>query len=208
MQNKKTYSLVLGGYVNGYSIIRELYEKDLKNIALFSCGKSLAMHSNKINYFQFIDNKANSLKNAILKLKKQCDYIVIFPTDDLELENLHTIYNDIKEFCFIPFNYDNILQSLDKYVQYNFCEKYNIPYPKTQNIEIIEDITKIENMIFPILIKPNKRDDITTDVFRSLFLETIEEYNKNIEQLKYFINKNIIFIASEFIPGDDTNIYA
>ena len=35
MQTKKIYSLVLGGYVNGYSIIKELYEKDLRNIALF-----------------------------------------------------------------------------------------------------------------------------------------------------------------------------
>jgi predicted ATP-grasp superfamily ATP-dependent carboligase len=208
MQNKKIYSLVLGGYVNGYSIIKELYEKDLRDIALFSYGKSLATYSNKINHFQSIDKSAISLKNAILKLKKECDYIVVFPTDDLQLENLHTIYDDIKEFCFIPFNYDNVLQSLDKFVQYSFCEKYDIPYPKTQNIETIKDITKIETMIFPILIKPNKRDDITTDVFRSLFLDTLEEYRNNIEKLEYFINKNITFLASEFIPGDDTNIYA
>ena len=208
MQNKKIYSLVLGGYVNGYSIIKELYEKDLRDIALFSYGKSLATYSNKINHFQSIDKSAIGLKNAILKLKKECDYIVIFPTDDLQLENLHAIYNELKEFCFIPFNYDNVLQSLDKFVQYSFCEKYNIPYPKTQNIETIKDITKIETMMFPVLIKPNKRDDATTDVFRSLFLETLEEYRNNIEKLEYFINKNITFLASEFIPGDDTNIYA
>lgn len=54
MESKKTYSLVLGGYVNGYSIIRELYEKELRNIALFSYGKSLGSYSNKINYFQSI----------------------------------------------------------------------------------------------------------------------------------------------------------
>jgi predicted ATP-grasp superfamily ATP-dependent carboligase len=208
MINKKTYSLVLGGYINGYSIIRELNEKGLVNIALFDYGKSLGSKSNKINHYQSIDKSSDSLKNAILKLKMECDYIVIFPTDDLQLENLYAIYEEIKEFCFVPFNYDNVIQSLDKYVQYSFCEKYDIPYPKTQNIEIIEDLNKIEIMMFPILIKPNKRDDITTDVFRSLFLENIEEYKKNKEKLQYFINKNITFLASEFIPGDDTNIYA
>ena len=208
MQTKKIYSLVLGGYVNGYSIIRELYEKDLRNIALFDYGKSLGSKSNKISYYTSIDKTHKSLKDAILELKKMCDYIVIFPTDDLQLENLHAIYDDIKEFCFVPFNYDNVLQSLDKYVQYSFCEKYDIPYPKTQNIETVKDLDKIKRMMFPILVKPNKRDDITTDVFRSLYLENLEEYKKNIEKLKYFIDKNITFLASEFIPGDDTNIYA
>jgi len=208
LQTKKIYSLVLGGYVNGYSIIRELYSNELRDIALFSYGKSLSSYSNKINHFKSIEKTSESLRDAILNLKDKCDYIVIFPTDDLQLENLHEIYQDIKEFCFVPFNYDNVLQSLDKYIQYSFCEKYDIPYPKTQNIETIVDITKIETMMFPILIKPNKRDDITTDVFRSLFLETIKEYKENIEKLKYFINKNITFLASEFIPGDDTNIYA
>ena len=208
MKNKKIKLLVLGGYINGYSIIKELYEKDLKNITLFSYGKSLASFSNKINYFQSIDKTSESLKNAILKLKEECEYIIIFPTDDLQLENLHSIYHDIKEFCFVPFNYDNVIESLDKYVQYSYCEKFDIPYPKTQNIEMVQDLEKINSMMFPILLKPNKRDDITTDVFRSLFLETIEEYRKNIEKLEYFLNKNITFLASEFIPGDDTNIYA
>lgn len=207
-QTKKTYALVLGGYVNGYSIIKELHSCGVENIALMSYGKSLSQYSNKIDYFKSIEKTLQSLKNAILELKKECDYIVIFPTDDLQLENLHAIYDEIKDFCFVPFNYHNVLKSLDKYIQYSFCEKYDIPYPKTQNIETKDDIQKINSMMFPVLIKPNKRDDITTDVFRSLFLKTIDEYKKNIEKLEYFLDKNIIFLASEFIPGDDTNIYA
>jgi D-aspartate ligase len=204
----KTYALVLGGYVNGYSIIKELHSCGVENITLMSYGKPLASYSNKINYFKSIDKTSKSLFNAIKELKQECDYIVIFPTDDLQLENLHAIYEDIKEFCFLPFNYENILESLDKYVQYSYCEKYDIPYPKTQHIETIEDIQKINSMMFPVLVKPNKRNDLVTDVFRSLFLETVEDYKKNISKLKYFIDKNLTFLASEFIPGDDTNIYA
>ena len=208
MKNQKIYSLVLGGYVNGYSIIKELYAKGLRNIVLLSYGKSLACYSNKIIFFKSIKKTSQSLKDAIIELKKQCDYIVIFPTDDLQLEYLHDIYADIEEFCFIPLNYNNFLQSIDKYVQYSYCKKHDIPYPKTKNIQTITDIEKIEGMMFPVLVKPNKRDDINTDIFRSLFLETINDYNIHVENLKYFINKNSTLIASEFIPGDDTNIYA
>lgn len=205
---KKTYALILGGYVNGYCIIKELYACGVKDIALLSHEKSLASYSNKISHFQSIGKSAESLKEAIKALKKKSDYIVIFPTDDLHIENLHAIYEEIKEFCFVPFNNQNILESLDKYEQYSYCEKYNIPYPKTQNIETIKDINKIKFMIFPVLIKPKKRDDLNTDVFRSLYLENIEDYHHNKTKLSDFINKNIAFLASEFIPGDDTNIYA
>ncbi len=208
MEIKKIYTLVLGGYINGYSIIKELYSKRVENIVLFSYGRSIASYSNKINYFKSIENTAQSLKKEIIELKKQCDYIIIFPTDDLQLENLYEIYNEIESFCFIPFNYDNLKDSLNKFVQYSYCEKYNIPYPKTQNIESIRDIAEIEKMLFPVLIKPNKRDDLVTDVFRSLLLRDNEELEKNKNKLRYFLDKNITFLASEFIPGDDTNIYA
>jgi len=208
MQNKKVYALVLGGYVNGYSIIKELSEKKVSNIALFDYGRSLASKSNKIEYYQSITKDSESLKKALYELKKKCDYIVIFPTDDLQLENLYEIYDDIKDFCFLPFNRTNLLESLDKFVQYSFCEKYDIPYPKTQNIEKVESLEKIQTMMFPLLVKPNKREDLTTDVFRSLFLDNIEEFYKHRVSIENFLTKGITFLASEFIPGDDTNIYA
>ncbi len=208
MESREVYTLVLGGYVNGYSIIRELHAKGVENIALFSYGRSLASYSNKINYFKSIEKSSESLKKEIIELKKQCDYIVIFPTDDLQLENLHKIYNDIKDFCFIPFNYDNLIESLDKYVQYSYCEEFDIPYPKTIDIKQLNDVNKIETMMFPVLVKPNKRDDLVTDVFRSLFLNNVEDFYSNKEKLSCFLDKNITFLASEYIPGDDTNIYA
>jgi predicted ATP-grasp superfamily ATP-dependent carboligase len=202
------FALILGGYINGYSIVKELHENKVKNIALFDYNKSITSRSNKINFFKKITRTANSLKNALLELKEKTDFIIIFPTDDLQLENLHFIYGEIKDFCFIPFNYNNIIDTLDKYVQYSFCEKYNIPYPKTQNIINEGDINKIRFMKFPVLIKPNKRNDINTDVFRSLFLETIHDYSKNFDKIKYYLDKQITFLVSEFIPGDDTSIYA
>lgn len=204
---KKIYSLVLGGHVNGYSIIKELNSNNLRNIALFSYNKSIATYSNKINYCAFIDKTSDSLRTAIIQLKKKCNYIVIFPTDDLQIENLHIIYHDIKDFCFIPFNYENILESLDKSIQYSFCEKFNIPYPKTQIINLIDDLKKFDDMTYPVVLKPNKRKDISTKVFRSLFLETFNDYKNNIKEITYYLNKKITFLASEVIPGDDTKIF-
>lgn len=201
--------VVLGSYINGYSIIRELSENNINNIALFSYGKSLAWYSNKIKYRARINKSSESLQTELLRLKKEYEYIVIYPTDDLQLENLHAIYNEIKDFCYIPINNKNIINSLDKYHQYSYCEKYNIPYPKTFNIDSLKSLDLLDGkMMFPVLFKPNKREDITTNVFRSLFIENKEDFKKKKNIVEVFLEKGVTFLASEFIPGDDTNIYA
>ncbi len=202
------FSLVLGGYVNGYSIIKELREKGLENIVLFDYVTSLSSKSNKIKYYRYIDKSAESLRKAIFELKAQADYIVIFPTEDTQLENLYAIYDEIKDFCFIPINRNNIIQSLDKYIQYKYCEKYGIPYPKTLSIESSEDAMSIVSMEFPLLIKPKKRVDLKSDVFRSLLLNNLSEFNVHRQRILDFVKQGVAFLVSEYIPGNDDCIYA
>ena len=60
---KNEVALVLGGHVNGYSIIKELSEESVNDIALFDYGSSISRFSNKVIYKAQIDKKASSLKN-------------------------------------------------------------------------------------------------------------------------------------------------
>ncbi|WP_250987340.1 hypothetical protein [Methanoculleus oceani] len=200
--------LVLGGYINSYSIIQELYEKHVIEIILLDTTRSVASYSNKIKKFVLIENSPDALRDEIQKLHEDYDYIVIFPTNDLHLEYLHQVYADISSYCFMPFNYNNLLQCLDKYTQYEHCEQLNVPYPKTMCINSIEDLDKMSTLKYPVIIKPRKRDDISTDVFRNLQLQTkldLEAYSVYIEK---YLAKGITFLASEIIPGDGSNIYA
>ena len=127
-----------------------------------------------------------------------------FPTDDLQVENLY----QIKVFCYLPFNPDTVMQSFDKYYQYSVCEKIGIPYPKTCRLNKVADLEKVEDLIFPVLVKPSTRVDIVQNVFRNIYLEDSEKYLAEKTKLKEFIEQGVEFIASEFVPGDDTNIYA
>jgi len=203
-----TLALVLGGHVNGYSIVKELYEEGVNDIALFDYGRSLARYSNKVNYCTKINKTSEGLLSELLKLNQKYDYIVLFPTDDLQLENLSSIYDQIQEFCYIPFNQENILKCLDKSYQYEICEKNDIPYPKTVNIRNAYDLDHIEELTFPLLIKPSIRKDLYIDVFRNIYIENINIYEKEKQSLIDYIHKGVEFLVSEFIPGDDTNIYA
>ena len=205
---KNEVALVLGGHVNGYSIIKELSEQSVNDIALFDYGSSISRFSNKVIYKDQIDKTASSLKNEIKKLHQKYEYIVIFPTDDLQLENLHNIYDEISDFCYLPFNKRNLLRTLDKFYQYETCEACGVPYPKTKQIKRSEDLNDISSLVFPLLIKPSTRKDIVMDVFRTLYLETLEDYESNKLQLISFVERGVEFVVSEYIPGDDTNIYA
>lgn len=201
-------ALVLGGYVNGYSIIQELHEKRVQNIILFDSSKKLASYSNKIKKFILIDETPESLLKEIRNLHEEYERVIVFPSDDLYLENLHAIYDKISPFCFLPFNQENLKECLDKYVQYSYCEALGVPYPKTMEIQKKEDIENIKKIQFPIIIKPKKREDMKTNVFRNLILTGLKEVEKNRKDLERHLDTGISFLASEIIPGDGSCIYA
>ena len=201
-------ALILGGYVNGYSIIQELYEKKIYNIILFDTSKKIGSYSNKIKKFVLIDKTPESLYQQLNKLHEKYKKIIIFPTNDLELENLHKIYPKIKSFCFLPFNYENLLDCSDKCVQYSYCEKLGVPYPKTLSIKNGNDLKNIPSIQFPVLIKPTKREDLKIDLFRNLQLNNSKDLKENWQNLQHYLSLGITFIASEIIPGNGSNIYA
>jgi predicted ATP-grasp superfamily ATP-dependent carboligase len=68
-----------------------------------------------------------------------------------------------------------------------------------------EKLNNIVDLKFPIFIKPNKLYK-NKNVFRGLKLNNFGEFEKNIKKITNFLDNGVIFLVSEFIPGDDTNI--
>lgn len=205
---KESCALILGGYVNGYSIIQELSEKGIKDIILFDDKKQFGAYSNKIKRFALVKNDPEALLKEITALRGNYDKVIPYPTDDLHIENLWRIREKIRDYCFLPFNEENIIEQSDKYMQYQCCEKLGVPYPKTIRINSPEDLKNIASIPFPILVKPVKREDLKIKVFRNLQIKSTEELNRSIEEIEDFVSRGVSFIASEIIPGDGSNIYA
>ena len=201
-------ALVLGGHVNGYSIINELHSCGIKNIALFDSGKSLARRSNKIIYQATIDKSREALLHELNNLNRRFDYIVVFPTNDVQIKNLYLLYDQVSSFCYLPFNRHTVLNSLDKFFQYKTCDLIGVPYPKTAHASKVEDLDVVDKLTFPLLVKPTVRWDLTTDVFRTLYLSSYEQFERYHSRILKNIEGGVEFAISEYIPGDDTNIYA
>jgi predicted ATP-grasp superfamily ATP-dependent carboligase len=201
-------AVVLGGYVNGYAVIRELHDLGVANVWLLDYGQSLSRWSNKLTGCTRIKTSAASLKAALLVLHQKFERLVIYPTDDLQLELLAEIHDDVASFCFLPFNSSNLLRCLDKTVQYEYCEQLGVPYPKTRSLSYEQDFAGISALAFPLIIKPIKRDDLTSSVFRSLYVEAPSDLIACREMLLEHMARGIGFLVSELVPGDDTQIYA
>jgi D-aspartate ligase len=198
----KNCAVVLGGYVNGYSIIQELHSSGVNDLVLIEYGDQLAGKSNKLKQVIPIAKTKESLLKALQKLHESYEFLVLFPSDDLQLELLKKIEVEIKEFCFLPFNSKNIIQSLDKYYQYEACERLGVPYPKTLNVESVEQFKSAKNLLFPLLIKPNTRKDLEVDIFRNLQIKSPEELEKQTSQFEYYFEKGLTFLISEIVPGN------
>ncbi|MCK9592931.1 MAG: hypothetical protein M0Q91_13080 [Methanoregula sp.] len=200
-------ALIIGGYVNGYSIIQELFENGVRDIVLFSAVKQPGSRSNKIKKFVLIDLSPDSLLKELQILSQDYDFIVPFPTDDLQLENFNAIRDKISHFCYIPFNKVNFTECLNKYTQYIYCDILGVSRPKTIEIRTVEDIETIAEISYPVIIKPTTRFDEKINIFRTLHVQNEQDLTNNKETLKNFILHGISFIASEVIPGDCSNIY-
>ncbi len=204
---KKTANIVLGSYVNGYSIIQELHENGVKDIIVIDIDKDVSAYSNKIKRFIQIDNNIESLHSALKYLSKKYELLILYPNQDIYIKYLSDLYLKIKDYSFIAFNQSTIKESLNKIVQYDYCEKLNIPYPNTLLVNKLDDINKIYELDFPVIIKPSERDNISGNVFRNLLLNSKNEYDL-LSELSKHINNGISFLASEVIPGDGSNIYS
>ncbi len=204
----KIANIILGSYINGYSIIQELYENNVRDIYVLDVSKDVSAYSNKINGFYKIKNNEDSIFNVLKEISHKYDLLVLYPNQDIYVEHLCNLYPAIKDFCFIAFNPENAVLFQDKMVQYQFCKILDVPCPNVLGINNEDDLKKIYTLTMPVLIKPTKRDNLSSRVFRTLLLNTEKDFETHLEQLKNFVSEGVTFVASEVIPGDGSNIFA
>lgn len=205
----KSCAVVLGGYINGYAIINELHSKGVREIALFTNHRQLAFFSNKAKKKFIILKTKEDLLQKLESLKKEYDLLVLFPTDDWYVEQLALLEPTINNFTFIPFNTHTVKHCSNKFVQYDFCKRLNIPFPKTVLLNKPYNFQDVQLLDFPIIVKPVVRNDLMFDVFRSKRFQTADELSNFNPYLIKYMDSGYEFIASEIIPGTSSgNIYA
>ncbi|MGV3763837.1 carboxylate--amine ligase [Parapedobacter sp.] len=205
----KSNAVILGGYINGYAIINELYAEGVEDIILVTYTKKLAYYSNKISGKYLVQMDAGSLLKVLKIISNESRQLVLYPTDDWFVEKLAAIYEEIKSFCFIPINHKNVIELSNKNEQYRHCQALGIPYPKSVEVESENDIENIKSLALPLIVKPNVRKDLSNSIFRSKRLNDTQAVDSFKEELLSLITAGNSFVVSEIIPGTSSgNIYA
>lgn len=206
-------AVVLGGHVNGYSIIQELADCGVKEIALVVYHKSsgmpqLATRSRYVNHVYRMQKSAESLRNILETIHERHDLLVVYPTDDHQLELLCQLAPEISGFCFLPLNPEKTLKYQDKFEQYAACERFGVPYPKTVLLHGPGDLDSLRNLMWPVIVKPVTRQDITTRLFRLKIYDSMDALLLDAEAFAAYFKQGQRFIASEVIPGDGSTLYS
>ncbi|SBV32772.1 protein of unknown function [uncultured Sphingopyxis sp.] len=208
IKSNRHAAVVFGGYVNGYSIIRELSDGGVDSIFLIDNRRSIGSFSNRISKFIKVEKDSERYIEILERISKDYEFLVIFPTADDHIEILSGIESKISEFSFLPFNERTSKKYLDKIAQYAACEKADVPFPKTFEISQKHDLKLLESMAYPVIVKPRSREDLGKDVFRNLVLNSDSDLSKNKAVLEDILLRGIKLMASEIVPGEDDTIYA
>jgi predicted ATP-grasp superfamily ATP-dependent carboligase len=207
-KSDKSAAIVLGGYVNGYSIVRELSDSGIEAIFVIDNKINICMFSNKIKKFLKFDKSKEGLSRVLMDISRDYEYLVLFPTDDDHIELINSIEYDISKFCFLPFNEKSSGKYLDKVEQYAACEKAGVPFPKTVKISEKYDLKLLVDLLYPIIIKPRSREDLGGSVFRNLTIVSDSDLSEKKAVLEDALIRGIKLMASEIVPGEDDTIYA
>lgn len=206
MEHKKIANVVLGSYVNGYSIVRELTENGVSEIIVMDVVKDVAAFSKKVNHFIKIQNTAKSLRSALSTLSTSYDLLILYPNQDIYVEYLSDMYPEIAGYSFMAFNPENAVAYQDKMKQYQFCKELQVPHPEVVLLQEEQDLDLLHSFQFPVLLKPTMRDNLRADVFRNLKLENEADIAKHAPDISAHLRFGTQFVASEIIPGDGSNI--
>ena len=123
----KSKALVLGLYINGYSIIRELAkDPSIKIVGLDYDRTSIGLVSRYLSERYVVDynDKDEVLLNFLINYgKKQDEKTVIYPTHDFYTKLLAKYYNELQDYYYIPINPGTIPIVISKMNQYSMCEQ-------------------------------------------------------------------------------------
>lgn len=220
MQKHPKFTVVLlGSDFNVYGMARSLYEKYRTPIQAYAQVQYTPTKDTKIVHVKTIPGFAKDPVwiNTMMKLKQQYakhpEPVILIGCSDGYAQLIAMHKDELNDVFVCPYvDYSKIKKLNDKENFYRVCDKYHLPYPKTQIItrkmyEAHEPLT--QPFGYPVELKPADSVEWLSIHFkgrRKTF--TI----KNADELKHIIHEiyghgyQHDLIMQDFIPGDDSHM--
>ena len=200
--------LVLGGEENALALVRCLNKQHI-SVSIAAYDDCLAKHSFHTKKF-YSCPKGDSIAEfwqalLITENTASLNNALIFPCSDEALVFLTKHKSELtKKYKLYDFSEQLICNLLDKQKTIDLANDAGIPAPKYWSISSIDDLQKVCDVTYPLMLKPKN-----TYEFSKLYgskLLTANSLNELTEKSNLMISRNIDFIVCEIIHGPDTNL--
>lgn len=215
----KVIIIVLGGGTNALGQIRSAHQAGYECINIVERG--LHSWSRKSKYCKgYVAphpyNDRNNCLNFLLKVIKPLSVkpFLLFASDDwMDLIGENEAL--FRAVSYIPqSDWNKLSQLYNKKYLYRIAEEICIPYPKTIEVEKLEDIQELVNKIqSPYIVKPQttvSQNEITKCGI--VFYHRTQKFESKVKLMEWvniLLKNNINFpvLIQEFIPGNATTLY-
>ncbi|MFB6340638.1 hypothetical protein ACE1ET_02895 [Saccharicrinis sp. FJH62] len=199
--------IVLGGHIQGLTIIRILGKLGIPSVLIDNTSINLARYSRYCKTFYKCENEEIlSTLEGFRKVNKYKDWAV-FPTNDFHVELLSKNRENLNKYFKVTSDEWSILKTwFNKRESYKFVQSLDITIPKTWYCDTLDELNSVD--IFPCIIKPAVMHRFYTQVKQKVFVckdkfDLIDYFNKAVE-----IIPNDEIIIQEIIPGSSENQYS
>lgn len=208
--------VILGGNIGAYGIARAFHEAYHINSIIMSTVPTGPVQNSAIA-FNIIEPKMkefNVLKNRLIQLGESASKVpkILIGSDDWHVEFIIQLKNVLNDEWIIPYiSHDMFKELTDKSSFYKLCNKLEIDYPKTIEVDMSKPVN-IPGISFnyPAVVKPSnsinyQRLDFLTKkkVYIAYSEQELRTIIQNVNQAGYSGK----LLIQEFIPGEDTAMH-
>jgi predicted ATP-grasp superfamily ATP-dependent carboligase len=207
MQKHLVPAVVIGGELNGLSVCRSLAAGGIPTYVLDTKRRNPAMWSRYATPVKTEILRGSQLILALQHLQKRLgERPVLIITDEMALltisEHRESLL-DLYRFRLPPHN--TVLMLHDKAEFHKFAMANNLPIPNGAIVSQLDDLLHLDNLRFPIVIKPaDKRYYHLIGVPRLVIAHDLETAQRVCTDLLRKVGQ---IIVQERIDGPDSNIY-
>lgn len=203
-------SVVLGGYVNGYGVVRSLVECALKTqIIVIDDRISCAAKSKYVNQFYKIADFGD-LQTVLEEISAKFDLVVVYATSDEHMIELASLKSSGKlpAEIYFPFGARRVEEILQKDFQADIAKKAGMLVPGTRVAFSLDELRQTLRAGTSILVKPISSERVSRGIFRAALLADLEDLDIHGQMLAEALRVDKKLLVSEFVPGPESSIYA
>lgn len=193
----KTIAIVIDGFINGYGIIRSLYNHDIYILVICKQGAALA-YSNKVNGVCLYNN-TEELAQLLREINSRVTLAVPYYCSDLNLKLVLGLQSELTNFSIHPLD----LRILTKETQLKIATNIGMTVPKSFILNSIEDFYTSFQKGEMYILKPAYSNE-GVDLFKAKISNSRDVMEPFVQKC---IEANIPSVLSIYIPGDDTSLY-